>query len=313
MAPVEWNVLHLIAYAAAIAYAAEKVYALSGSLIPRLLGRSILRRLFPFKATKVIKIEHKANFETSRDALVSLFPMVPGDKADVNHWFLPVILSSLAVLDLFAHKDFPFSLLGALHVSSQITLGLSLDLREPLDRGSEFNRANSMWRPELLLDSSRGTVVRVSVTFKSAICVNEYLFPGVHIPGIGKWLRLPPSNLEPWAGQLSLNNEIAGKWSRISQDYNPIHLSPLLARLFGFKGQVAHGMSVAMIALRRVDAFREMSSGTLSVNFYRPIILPSDCALHTSPEASTASIVCNGVVCTKLSWSRTELRPDAQK
>jgi acyl dehydratase len=43
-------------------------------------------------------------------------------------------------------------------------------------------------------------------------------------------------------------------WASLSKDYNPIHVSPLLAKLFGFKQSIAHGnMVLALVMQRAVD------------------------------------------------------------
>ena len=59
----------------------------------------------------------------------------------------------------------------------------------------------------------------------------------------------------------------------MSGDYNPIHVHPLSARLFGFPSAIAHGMwtkarCLAALEPRLPDAF------TVDVAFKKPILLP---------------------------------------
>jgi len=63
------------------------------------------------------------------------------------------------------------------------------------------------------------------------------------------------------------------RYASVSGDYNPIHIHPLSARLFGFPSAIAHGMwtkarCLAALESRLPDAF------TVEVAFKRPILLP---------------------------------------
>jgi acyl dehydratase len=49
--------------------------------------------------------------------------------------------------------------------------------------------------------------------------------------------------------KLRLPAGLSRQYARVSGDYNPIHLSSLSAKVFGFRSVVAHGMSVLGVAL----------------------------------------------------------------
>ena len=77
----------------------------------------------------------------------------------------------------------------------------------------------------------------------------------------------------------------------MSGDYNPIHIHPLSARLFGFPSAIAHGMwtkarCLAALEPRLTDAF------TVEVAFKRPILLPGKIEFC---EAETAGGIDFGV------------------
>jgi hypothetical protein len=73
--------------------------------------------------------------------------------------------------------------------------------------------------------------------------------------------------------------DIGRRYGRISGDMNPIHLSPLSARLFGYPRAIAHGMW----SLARCAALLEPRLGgvprTLDVAFKQPLFLPGRVAL----------------------------------
>ena len=61
---------------------------------------------------------------------------------------------------------------------------------------------------------------------------------------------------------------------------NPIHLSPLAARAFGFPRAIAHGMWTAAHALASLDG-RLPGALTWDVEFGKPLLLPSTVELRT--------------------------------
>ena len=74
----------------------------------------------------------------------------------------------------------------------------------------------------------------------------------------------------------------------MSGDYNPIHLWPWSARLFGFPGAIAHGMwSLARCAATL--ASRTEGPCTLTARFLRPLVLPASVELRGAEEVSTTT------------------------
>lgn len=96
------------------------------------------------------------------------------------------------------------------------------------------------------------------------------------------------------------------KWAALCRDYNPIHMSSLLARVFGFPGKIAHGNHALARAVELIarDPTRVMTSGqasadkalrllgrtedgretpsALEVQFRRPMVLPSRLGLEVA-------------------------------
>ena len=82
------------------------------------------------------------------------------------------------------------------------------------------------------------------------------------------------------------------RYARVSGDVNPIHLHPLGARLFGFRGAIAHGMwtkarSLAALESRLPDAL------TADVSFQQPLPLGSTVRFrtHEGPAGWDFSVV----------------------
>ncbi|KIV84605.1 hypothetical protein PV11_00377 [Exophiala sideris] len=95
------------------------------------------------------------------------------------------------------------------------------------------------------------------------------------------------SQASEWTDALSFAVEYdePSAWARVCKDYNPIHISAIAAKLFGFPGKIAHGNHVAAKAfalLERSTVPSEYSAlchskGAIwmEVVFKRPIIVPA--------------------------------------
>ncbi len=70
-------------------------------------------------------------------------------------------------------------------------------------------------------------------------------------------------------------------YARISSDYNPIHLLPITARIFGFRRAIAHGMFSKALALsnmaEELDYFYK--DAQIRCLFQQPNFLPTNCNL----------------------------------
>ena len=67
---------------------------------------------------------------------------------------------------------------------------------------------------------------------------------------------------------------VALRYARLSGDRNPIHMSWLGARLFGFKRPIAHGMWTKARALARVLPAAPVERVAIDVAFRAPVLLP---------------------------------------
>lgn len=70
------------------------------------------------------------------------------------------------------------------------------------------------------------------------------------------------------------------KYARVSGDYNPHHLYPVLATLFGFKHAIAHGMwSLARVVASLDRVFGIHGSALIEASFKLPIFMPAQTTL----------------------------------
>ena len=89
----------------------------------------------------------------------------------------------------------------------------------------------------------------------------------------------PPEATASWR----LTPRTARRYAAVSGDRNPIHMSALSAKPFGFPRAIAHGMYTAARALAAVGAARGPAFNW-QVDFAKPVLLPSTVAVRVAPE-----------------------------
>lgn len=90
--------------------------------------------------------------------------------------------------------------------------------------------------------------------------------------------------VEP-AVRWTLPGGLGRRYASVSGDRNPIHLSALTARPFGFRGAIAHGMWTAARCLAEVD-HRLPEAYTLDIRFRRPVPVPSLVSFGARPAGT---------------------------
>ncbi|HEX6355102.1 MaoC/PaaZ C-terminal domain-containing protein [Actinophytocola sp.] len=182
----------------------------------------------------------------------------------------PHLLTYPLQIKLMAGRDFPFPLVGSVHVANRITrhrplhLGDRLDLRVHLEnlrdhpRGRQFDMVG-----EVLVD---GEVVWTDVS--------TYLRRG---GGTTKAERGEHAEPPPSTATWRVPDDIGRRYGEVSGDRNPIHLYRLTARMFGFPRAIAHGMWTKARCLAAFEG-RLPDAYTVDVAFKLPVLLPAKVA-----------------------------------
>ena len=95
------------------------------------------------------------------------------------------------------------------------------------------------------------------------------------------------------AGAFDAPADTGRRYAPVSGDYNPIHLSALSARLFGFPRAIAHGLWTQARALALLQAAAPatvLQAASLTTVFKRPVLLPTRASLWQA-QASTGQTV----------------------
>ena len=177
-------------------------------------------------------------------------------------------------LSLMTDPSFPFGAIGLVHIANRITQHRPIRAAERL--GSMSGRRRSRTTPRgkqfsLLSEARVGDELvweEVSTNLRRGGGAKAQARPS----GSDRRLYRSAEDL-PATATWTLAGDLGRRYASVSGDYNPIHIHPLSARLFGFPSAIAHGMwtkarCLAALEPRLPDAFM------VEVAFKRPILLP---------------------------------------
>jgi acyl dehydratase len=82
--------------------------------------------------------------------------------------------------------------------------------------------------------------------------------------------------------------QLGRDYAKASGDYNPIHLTALSARAFGFPRAIAHGMWTLARAASALQPPKRLASAVISGEFKLPMLLPGEASLWTASPLATA-------------------------
>lgn len=186
------------------------------------------------------------------------------------------VLSQTLQMNMMAKPDFPFAMLGLVHLENSVTqyrviydsetvaLSVKIGNLRPHDKGQQFDFITTATiGDELVWEGVSTYLSRQKKTAEER--------------AKAKTIETPAPRLEPdenhWAELINIPEDIGRRYAFVSGDFNLIHLHPLSARAFGFPKAIAHGMwsKAATIA-----QFHDLPKAyRVDVSFKTPIFLPS--------------------------------------
>lgn len=182
----------------------------------------------------------------------------------------PHLMAFPVMMARFARPDFPFPVLGLVHLTNQLRQHRPIRSSERLDFSVRLDDRR---------DHPAGELIDL-VT--EARCGAELVWQEtsgyLHRSG-QKSSHRRPEPIEATIGW-DVPADIGRRYAAISGDHNPIHLSRLTARPFGFRRPIAHGMwllarTLAAFQGRLPDAFEA------TAEFQAPVLLPSRVVLRS--------------------------------
>lgn len=178
---------------------------------------------------------------------------------------------------LMSDRDFPFPMMGMVHVANSMTqhrpvrVGESLTLTTWADGLAPHRRGHTV---DVLGEARVGD----DVVWEGR---STYLVRGSggedagSPPEQGERHAIPTSELATW----TLPKDLGRRYAKVSGDANPIHLTALTAKALGFPRAIAHGMWTHARALAAVQP-RLPEAFTADAQFGKPVLLPSTVVLR---------------------------------
>jgi acyl dehydratase len=192
----------------------------------------------------------------------------------------PHVLATPLAMRLMTSADFPYPVVGLVHVANRITVTRPLDAAERLDLSVRAVDLRPHERGRQFDVVAVATVDGVEVWRD----VSTYLRRGrASGPSASAPRDVPPPASATW----KVPARVGVDYARVSGDRNPIHTSRLGARLFGFPRPIAHGMWSKARCLAALDG-RLPDAYTVEVAFKRPILLPGTVAFAATPGETFA-------------------------
>jgi len=205
------------------------------------------------------------------------------------------VLAFPVAMALMVRPDFPLPLAGLVHVANRVEQRRPVALGDVIDvrAYAEDLRAHRSGTQVDLVTEIRlaGEPADVEPAWRGR---STYLAKGSHLSDAARSLARARSDtsgdgvargggLPMPTGQWRLAADVGRRYAAVSGDRNPIHLSALTARAFGFPRAIAHGMYTASRALATVGAART-DAFTWTVAFTSPVLLPGTVTVRVSGD-----------------------------
>ena len=183
-------------------------------------------------------------------------------------------------LRLLSHGKSPFKLLGLVHLQNRVEEYVECRTDIPCELVARFGT---------VYQHRRGLAVEVTVTGNQRgqrvySATGTYLMQTSLKPG-----PLPayesaiagPGESSPETAELVFSAAMVRRYAKVSGDVNPIHLSTLTARLFGFKRAIVHGMYSGATAVSELDKQQALNGKAVQLAFKRPMFVPAKAVLFS--------------------------------
>lgn len=198
----------------------------------------------------------------------------------------PHVLAFALQMRLLTTREFPFPLLGLIHLSnrirvlrpmggvSRVRVSVQVQNLQPHAKGATFDLVTT-------LDDQLGTLWEAE---------SQMLCRGVKLEGEPVEEVLTPTLALSEVARWKAPADIGRQYAKVSGDYNPIHLSAASAKLFGFPTAIAHGLWNKARTLAALADHLPTANIEIAVQFRKPVRLPSEVTLLASAPASSGDL-----------------------
>ena len=201
------------------------------------------------------------------------------------------LLAQRAQIALMLGKSFPLAAPGLVHISNSLLLHSLPDVAKPVALKTsvaiEGKAAGSLF-PQF----------RVEIIQEGGVCA---VCESGYIAKRGGGEKTPreqnktntdaapnPLNSALTAGEIVMPSNIGWRYAKVSGDFNPIHISGVMAKAFGLPGKLAHGWYSVSMMVAALERVQNQSARRIDVRFVKPVLLPTKVALRYAEAESGA-------------------------
>ena len=197
----------------------------------------------------------------------------------------PQLLTFPLVSAYVSSQECPWPAMGTVHLANAITQHQPLRAGDAVrvelaagdllvhDKGQVFTLNLRILRDDVLVWSATQSLLRVGVKLTSGA------------PYVSQLAKDIPLSCQT---EFSAATDLGRRYGAVSGDRNPIHLTALSAKMFGFKRAIAHGMWTNARALSALLPQHPLEQAALNVEFKTPLFLPGRATLWSSRSATGA-------------------------
>lgn len=196
-----------------------------------------------------------------------------GDTVPLTYPFAVTFPTVMALITAF---DFPFAAMGSVHVENRITQHRPIKVTDTVGVKTHTENLREH-RKGLLVDVVTDVSVGNDVAWHQ---VTTFLHQ--QRTSLSDEPKPPPQKqrkLPPPQGLLRVTPGQIRRYASAGGDHNPIHVSPIAAKLFGFPAVIAHGMFSAAAVLANIEG-QLPDAVAYDVKFGKPLILPATAGVY---------------------------------
>jgi acyl dehydratase len=184
------------------------------------------------------------------------------------------VLATPVAAAMLVRSRFPYPLLGVVHVRQSIRQRRPIALGETMAVRTWFGDEREV---------ARGIEFETHVEIQ---CEGEPVWDGVSVALVrdrakprtkGGTSTSTARGLE--STRIHVPANLGLRYARLTQDYNPIHLWPVTARMFGFARPIVHGMWSLARGLAEHQEKIPRGGFRLDCEFRKPVMLPGEVRL----------------------------------
>ncbi|MFV0494571.1 MaoC/PaaZ C-terminal domain-containing protein [Mycobacterium sp.] len=188
----------------------------------------------------------------------------------------PFALTFPSVMALVTGFDFPFSAMGSVHTENHITQYRPIAVTDTVAVRARAENLREH-RKGLLADLVSEVHVGNELAWHQVTTFLHQQRTSLSDepkPAPPKQPKLPPP-----ASTLRITGARIRRYASVGGDHNPIHVSSVAAKLFGFPTSIAHGMFSAAAVLANIEASIP-DEVRYSVRFGKPVLLPATVGVY---------------------------------